>query len=150
MKLNRQVAAAGVAAACAWIGNAHAAGTATVSVQVTIAAQCIFNGGQSPSILINYDGSAPTPTLTGNTTLIYRCTNGTMPSFAASSGTLTLTSTTTTSINYSTGVSGGGAGTGMGAAQTKLATVTASLHQTSADNAEPGSYTGAFTVTLTP
>jgi len=152
VKFNRKVAAAGVAAACSWMGmsNGYAAGSINVSVQATVAAQCIFNAGQTPVINISYDGAAATPTLTGNTTAVYRCTNGTAPTFAVTTGTLSLTSTTATSINYTVGASGGGNGTGMGAAQTKLATVTASLQQSTADAAEPGTYSGSFTLTLTP
>lgn len=147
MRFDRKSAAAGVAAACVWMGHADAAGSVTVSVTLTAGSLCLIAPPTAISISWGYDASAPT--VTNSATVVYRCSTGVTPSFTVGSTAAGLVSGTYT-IGYTASLGGVVAGTGLAAPQAKTATFTVTLNQTDADNAPPGTYAGSFVTTLTP
>jgi len=75
---------------------ARAADSIDVPVSANVVGVCKFSTGQSPSVVIANSGVDIDPSLAGNATgsanVLYRCTNGTVPTFALTGGaTLTLT-----------------------------------------------------------
>ncbi|HXV12056.1 MAG TPA: hypothetical protein VD839_14750 [Burkholderiales bacterium] len=123
---------------------------ATVTVSATVNASCRFQTLTGSMTLAN-TGSVIDPALgtdaTGNTTLTYRCTNGSLPEFDidgsgthADPKTRTVTLTGAGNLDASITVTGGGAGLGMGAAGNRTATVAGTITAANIDNATPGSY----------
>lgn len=156
MKLKRHTLALSMALACACIGgNASAANTHTITVNASVAAVCMFNTTSS-TVSLTVDPTAST-TVSGTDNVLYRCTNGTTPSFALTSSSTSSTSggnliQGAESIPYTFSSTGGGAGTGMGnvAANDKTLAVTVSVNQAAAANVTPGTYTDTIVVNVTP
>jgi hypothetical protein len=138
-------------------GSAQANDSVSVTVNATVVGVCKFISS-SPVVNItntgtgsNIDPSSAT-TASGNAAIIYRCSNGTSPTFtapatatvtcSACTGTPTMTPTITSSNT--------GAGTGMGSGQDKTFTATGQILQASFQNAAAGAYTGSITVSVTP
>lgn len=154
MKSSKKLIAAACATAAMLMGGAAvAADSHTITVNATVNGTCKFNAGTS-TVNMTIDPTAST-TVTGNAAVLYRCTKGTTPVFALSSGS---TSSPTggnlvngsESIPYTyTSVSGGN-GTGMGAGQDKTLSVTVSVNQANAAGVTPNTYTDTIAITLTP
>ena len=134
-------------------GNAMAADSHTITVNATVTGTCKFNAPTS-TVNLTIDPTAST-TLTQGANVLYRCTKGTAPAFALSSGS---TGSATggnlvnggESIPYTfTSVSGGN-GTGMAAGNDKTLAVSVSVNQANAANVTPATYTDSITITLTP
>lgn len=147
------IAAACACAALMMSGLSQAADSHTITVNATVAGTCKFNSGTS-TVSMTLD-----PTLATNVSqsgsVQYRCTKGTAPAFALSSGS---TSSATggnlvngaESIPYTfTSVSGGN-GTGMAAGQEKTLSVTVTVNQANAANVTPATYSDTIAITLTP
>lgn len=145
-----------IAAACAALmmaGAAHAADSHTITVNATVAGTCKFNSATS-TVSMTLD-----PTLSTNVnqsgSVQYRCTKGTTPAFALSSG-----STSSAvggnlvngaeSIPYTFTSVSGGDGTGMAAGQEKTLSVTVTVNQANAANVTPATYSDTIAITLTP
>ena len=151
MKANKKVIAA--LAAMLMSAAAHAGDNHSITVSGSVSGTCKFN---SPSSTVNLtiDPTA-TSTVTQNAAVVYRCTNGTAPAFALSSGS---TSSATggnlvngsESIPYTFSSTSGGNGTGMGAGNDKTFSVTVSVNQANAANVTPAAYTDSIAITLTP
>ncbi len=153
MKFDRKILAIGTAAACAWLGSntARAADTHLVTINAVSSSKCIFND-RSTTISVSIDPAATT-TLTSSANLLYRCTNGTTPSFSltsAYSSNLKL-STGTESFAYSySGAGTGTVGSGMGSAQSKTQVIGVTIPQAPTADLPPGTYTDTITVTVSP
>jgi spore coat protein U-like protein len=154
MKTSRKLIAAACATAAMLMGGAaFAADSHTITVNATVAGNCKFNAGTS-TVNMTVDPTATT-TVTGNAAVLYRCTKGTSPAFALSSGS---TSSATggnlvngaESIPYTYTSTSGGAGTGLGAGQDKTLSVTVSVNQANAADVTPNTYTDTIAITLTP
>ncbi len=137
--------------------DAQAADSVSVTVNATIVGTCKFftalpivnitNTGTGSNI----DPSSAT-TATGAAPILYRCSNGTSPTFTvpatatvtcgACSGTPTMTPAITSA--------GAAAGTGLGTGQDKTLTVTGTILQANFQNAAAGAYTGNITVSVAP
>lgn len=149
----RLIAAACACAALAMTGASQAADSHTITVNAAVAGTCKFNSGTS-TVALTVD-----PTLTTNVSqtgsVQYRCTKGTNPVFALSSGS---TSSSTggnlvngaESIPYTFASAGAVAGTGMAAGQEKTLSVTVTVNQANAANVTPNTYTDTIAITLTP
>ena len=152
MKSNKTRIAAALAAIL-MSAAAHAGDNHSVSVNGTVSGNCKFN---SPSSTVNLtiDPTASS-TVTQNASVVYRCTKGTTPAFALSSGS---TSSATggnlvngaESIPYTFSSVSGGNGTGMGAGNDKTLAVSVSVNQANAANVTPAVYTDSIAITLTP
>ena len=148
-----------VAALAAMLGStsAQASDSVSVTVNATIVGVCKFFTA-APVVNItntgtgsNIDPSSAT-SATGNAAILYRCSNGTSPTFtvpatatvtcAACAGTPTMTPAITST--------NGGAGTGMGTGNDKTLTVTGTILQAAFQNAAAGAYTGNITVSVSP
>ena len=122
MKLKKQILALSLAVGFASIGGSAFAAPHTITVNASVAQVCKFNTAAS-SIALTLDPTLTT-TVTGTDSVLYRCTNGTSPTF-----TLTSSSTSSTgggnllqgaeTIPYTFTSTGGGAGTGMGSGNDK-------------------------------
>jgi spore coat protein U-like protein len=151
MKPSKKLIAAAFAVLA--MNSAHAADNHTINVNAVVNGTCIFNTGSS-NINMTLDPTATT-VITGASTIQYRCTRGTTPVFAMTSGStgsgaggnLVLG---TESIAYTYSSVNGGDGTGMAAAQAKDLTVTVSVNQANAANVTPGTYTDTIAITLNP
>ena len=149
MKFGPKLLALGTAAACAWLGSNHAAAADTHSVIINAisSSKCVLNTANS-TITVTVDPAATT-TLTPTTSVMYRCTTGTTPSFAltsANSGNLIGPGT----FSYGYSSSGTAAGTGMGTAQAKAHVVAVTIDQALTADQPPGTYSDTITVTVTP
>jgi hypothetical protein len=140
------------------ISHARAADSVTVTVNATVSGVCKFNSGQSPIVTIQTSGGVIDPSAagpaTGNANVLYRCTNGTSPTFNVPA-TATITCTTSGTCGSSTMAptmsgSGNAAGTGMGSGQDKTLVVTGQLTSAQYANAQAGDYSGTISVTVTP
>jgi spore coat protein U-like protein len=154
MKTSKKLIAAACATAAMLMGGAAvAADSHTITVNATVSGTCKFN---APTSIVNMtiDPTAAT-TVSGNAAVVYRCTKGTAPVFALSSGS---TSSATggnlvngaESIPYTYSSVSGGAGTGMGAGQDKTLAVTISVNQANAAGVTPNTYTDTIAIDVTP
>ena len=155
MKLRKQVLALSLAVGFAWIGgNAFAAApNPTITVNASAATVCKFTTTAS-TVNLTVDPTAST-TVTGTDNVLYRCTNGTSPTFL-----LTSSSTSSTSggnllqgaetIPYTFSSISGGAGSGLGSGNDKTLAVTVGVDQTAAANVTPGTYTDTIIVSVNP
>lgn len=149
---NKLLALACLSAAVAAHG-ALAADSHTINVSAVVAGNCKFNSNSS-SVNLTLDPTAAS-TVSQAASINYRCTKGTAPAFAFSSGS---TSSSTAgnlvngsdSIPYTYSATPGGAGTGLGSGQDKTLTVTVSVNQANAANVSPATYTDTIAITLTP
>jgi len=138
-------------------GSAQASDSVNVTVNATVVGVCKFFTA-APVMNItntgtgsNIDPSSAT-TASGNAAIIYRCSNGTSPTFtvpatatvtcALCSGTPTMTPTITSANT--------GAGTGMGTGKDQTLTTTGQITQANFQNAAAGVYTGSILVSVTP
>ncbi|HEY1461143.1 MAG TPA: hypothetical protein VGH59_13915 [Casimicrobiaceae bacterium] len=138
-------------------GSALAADNVTVTVNATIIGVCKFFP-VAPIINItntgtgsNIDPSSATSAV-GSTAIVYRCSNGTAPTFTvpatatvtcgACTGTPTMAPTITSSNT--------GAGTGLGSGKDQTLTVTGTIAQAAFQNSLAGAYTGTMSVTVAP
>jgi spore coat protein U-like protein len=154
MNTNKKwIAAACASAALLMSGALQAADSHTITVSATVAGNCKFNAATS-TVGLTLDPTATT-TVSQSASVLYRCTKGTAPAFALSSGS---TSSGTggnlvngaESIAYSYTSTSGGSGTGMGTGQDKTLDVTVSVNQANAANVTPNTYTDTIAITLTP
>lgn len=155
MKLRKRFLALSLAVGFASIGgNAFAAGpNHTITVNASVAAVCKFNTTAS-TVALTVDPTTAT-TVSGTDNVLYRCTNGTAPTF-----TLTSSSTSSTSsgnliqgaesIPYTFTSTSGVAGSGMGAGNDKTLGVTVSVDQTTAAGVTPGTYSDTIVVSVNP
>jgi spore coat protein U-like protein len=154
MKTSKKLIAAACASAAMLMGGAaFAADSHTITVNATVAGNCKFNSGTS-SVNMTIDPNATT-TVTGNAAVAYRCTKGTSPVFALSSGSTSSATggnlmNGTEAIPYTYTSTSGGAGTGLGAGQDKTLSVSVSVNQANAANVSPNTYTDTIAITLTP
>jgi hypothetical protein len=158
--LRQAFGALATAAAFALLASApaKAADSVTVTVNATVTGVCKFNSGQTPVVTVQTSGGVIDPSAagpaTGNTSVLYRCTNGTSPTFTVPA-TATVTCTTSGSCGSSAMTTtmtsaGGGAGSGMGSGQDKTLTVTGTLPASQYANSPAGDYSGTITVSVTP
>ena len=131
----------------------------TVNINATVVGVCKFFNPTTPVVNINNTGTGSNidPSLTGDatgsTTVTYRCSNGTTPSFSVPSTTVNVTCsacTGTPSMAADITLTSGGAGSGMGSGHDKDLTVAGKITQATYVNAAAGAYTGSVTVTVTP
>ena len=154
MKTRKKLIAAACATAAMLMGGAAvAADSHTITVNATVNGNCKFNVATS-SVDMTIDPTATT-TVTGNAAVLYRCTKGTAPVFALSSGSTGSDSggnlvNGAESIPYTYTSTSGGAGTGLGAGQDKTLSVTVSVNQASAANVTPNTYTDTIAIDVTP
>jgi hypothetical protein len=137
---------------------AIASDSVTVTVNASVSSVCKFNSGQTPVVTVQTSGGVVDPSAagpaTGNASILYRCTNGTSPTFTVPA-TATVTCTTSGTCGSSTmtttmSSSGGGNGSGMGSGQDKTLTVTGTLPSSQYANAQSGDYSGTITVSVAP
>ena len=151
MKSNKKVIA--VLAAMLMSAFAHAGDNHSVTVNGSVSSTCKFNAGTS-TVNLTLDPTASS-TVTQNASVAYRCTKGTSPAFALSSGS---TSSATggnlvngaESIPYTFSSTSGGAGSGMAAGNDKTLALSVSVNQANAANVTPAVYTDTIAITLTP
>jgi spore coat protein U-like protein len=151
MKSNKKLIAA--LAAMLVSGAAAAGDNHSVTVNATVNGTCKFNAASS-TVNLTLDPTLSTTT-TQNASIGYRCTNGTAPTFALSSGS---TSSATggnlvngaESIAYTFSSTSGGSGTGMGTGNDKTLALSVSVNQANAANVTPAVYTDSIAITLTP
>jgi spore coat protein U-like protein len=153
MNTTRKILAAACAAALLASGSAQANDSHTITVNATVLATCKFNTATS-TVNMTLDPTLST-TVSQTASILYRCTKGTTPSFAFSSGsTSSATGGNLTkaaeSIAYTYTSTSGGNGTGMGTGNDKTLSVTVSVNQANAANVTPGVYTDTIAITLTP
>ena len=155
MKLSKTTIAAALAGAFALSSAAlQAADSHTITVNATVSAACKFNSATS-TLAFAIDPAA-TATISQPAAVTYRCTKGTTPSFALSSGSTggtgsgNLTSAGGESIAYSFGGTAPVAGSGLGSGQDKTYTVTVSVDPTNAANVSPAVYSDTIAVTINP
>lgn len=154
----RRALAAGVAAACTWLGSqAQAAGNHTISVTAQVQGKCTFNTASS-STTITVDPTAGGNSI-GSQTVLFRCSKGTTStmSFVAQNAGGTATTGNllggTDTLAYSYGVGGTSSaqlGTGLGAGQDKTLTVGVTISNVAAQSVAAGAYTDTIAVTLNP
>jgi len=152
MRPDKKVLAAGVAAACVWMGtNAYAAGSHTISVNATVTAVCRFVTSSS-SIPLTIDPTQST-TVTATDLVPYQCSSGTTPAFTlASSSTDSATGGNllngANTLAYAFSSSGAAAGTGF--TSTQSLTVTVSVGQAQAASVPAGTYSDTVLVSVNP
>jgi hypothetical protein len=145
-------AAAGVVVA----GAANGADSVNVTVQATVNGVCKFNSGQTPVVTVansgaNIDPSVAT-TATGSANVLYRCTNGTAPTFTVPTpATITCTTAGTCgATTMSSTMTSSNTGAGAGFTTDKTLTVTGTILQAGFQNAQAGTYSGVISVSVTP
>ena len=153
MKTNRKLLLLAAAAALLASGAARANDSHTITVNATVVGTCKFNAASS-TLSLTLDPTASS-TVSQTASVLYRCTKGTAPSFALSSGSTSSASggnlvNGAESIAYTYSNTPGGSGTGMGAGNDKTLAVTVSVSQANAANVTPGVYTDTIAITLTP
>ena len=134
-------------------GAAAAGDNHTVTVNATVNSTCKFNAASS-TVNLTLDPTASS-TVTQNASILYRCTKGTAPTFAFSSGS---TSSGTggnlvngaESIAYTFTNTPGGSGSGLGTGNDKTLGLAVSVNQANAANVTPNVYTDTIAITLTP
>ncbi len=158
MNVTKVRVALAVAAAAGLLGSvgASAADSVTVTVSANVSGVCKFNSGQTPTVTVansgaNIDPSSAT-TATGSANVLYRCTNGTVPSFTVPTpATITCTSAptcgSTTMAATMTSTSGGA---GAGFTTDKTLVVTGTILPATFQVAQAGSYSGTISVTVNP
>ena len=149
MKSSKKLIAAAVAGIAMFASSApQAADQHTINVNATVTGTCKFIGaasGGTSNINMTLDPTLTT-TVTGSSTIVYRCTNGTAPifTFTSSAGAGTGTGTLSNggdNIAYTYTSTNDGAGAGMGTGNDKNVSVTVSVDQTNAANVPAGLYT---------
>jgi spore coat protein U-like protein len=151
MKTNKKLIA--VLAATLMSAAAHAGDNHSITVNGSVSGTCKFNTPTS-TVTLTIDPTAST-TVSQNASVLYRCTKGTAPTFALSSGSTSSATggnlvNGTESIPYTFSSTSGGSGTGMGAGNDKTLDVSVSVNQANAANVTPAVYTDSIAITLTP
>lgn len=148
------VAAAGLIGLLA-VTQAGASDTISVTVNATVTGVCLFNASTATLNLTNTGtGSQIDPSnatsATGSVGIIYRCSNGTVPTFSVPTS-VTLNNGSD-SMAATIGFTGGGPGTGMGntAPNQKTLTINGSIAQTIFQDKPAGVYTNTMTVGINP
>lgn len=156
MNHKQRALAAGVAAACTWLGTAHSADNHTITVSAAVQGKCTFNAATSSMSAITVDPTAA-GNVTGSHTVLFRCTKGTTSTMTFAAQNTGGTGTTgnlvngTETLGYSYGTTGGAqAGTGLGASQDKTLTVGVTISQPAAADLSAGTYTDTILVSVTP
>ena len=156
-KLKGLVLPVAVASALA-AGSAQASDSVDITVNATITGVCKFFTS-SPVINITNTGSGSTidPSLagpaSGNVNILYRCSNGTSPSFtipASATVNCTTGACSGTNMSASTSSTNTGAGTGLGSGKDQTLNVVANITQANYQNALVGAYQGTMTVQVNP
>lgn len=138
-------------------GGARASDNVTVTVNATVTGVCKFFTS-SPVVNLtntgtgsNIDPSSST-SATGNAAIIYRCSNGTTPTFTVpATATITCAACTGTPTMAPTIASSNtGAGTGLGTGKDQTLTVTGTITQANFQNALAGLYSGTMVVSVSP
>lgn len=138
---------------------ASASDSVSVTVNATVVGVCKFFSTSTPVLNITNTGTGSNidPSLTGDatgsTTVAYRCSNGTTPTFSIPSPSVSVTCsacTGTPSMTATVTLTGGGNGSGMGSGQDKNLTVAGTITQATYVNAAAGAYTGSVLVSVTP
>lgn len=142
-------------------GSAIAADSNTLTVNATVNGTCKFTTATSTVNIAN-SGGAIDPSLatnaTGQTTVQFRCTNGTTSAISADNG-LNFSAgsrrvrigATTNYMPYSLALTGAAqAGTGHGAGNEKTLTIDATIVAADHQNAAAGSYADTVLLSLTP
>ncbi len=154
MKRVKLSAALVTAAFTMGLGAAQAGDTHTINVSAAVTGTCKFQTTSPSTINLTLDPAATTTVnQTGN--VLYRCTNGTAPTFVMTSGSTASASggnlrQGTESIAYTYSSTNQGAGTGMGTGNDRTLAVTVSVNQALAASVSPGTYSDTIAVTLTP
>ena len=151
MKSNKKLVAALVGLLVS--GAAAAGDNHTVTVNATVNGTCKFNAASS-TVNLTLDPTASS-TVTQNASILYRCTKGTAPTFAFSSGSTSSGTggnlvNGTESIAYTFTNTPGGSGSGLGAGNDKTLGLAVSVNQANAANVTPNVYTDTIAITLTP
>jgi spore coat protein U-like protein len=152
MKTNKKAIVTAVAALL-MSAAAHAADNHSVTVNGSVSGTCKFNSAAS-TVNLTLDPTA-TSTVTQNASVAYRCTKGTSPAFALTSGSTSSATggnlvNGTESIPYTFSSTSGGAGSGMSAGNDKTLSLSVSVNQGNAANVTPAVYTDSIAITLTP
>ncbi len=138
---------------------ASASDSVAVTVNATVVGVCKFFNTATPVLNITNTGTGSNidPSLTGDatgsTTVAYRCSTNTTPTFSIPSPTVSVTCaacTGTPSMTAGITLTGGGPGSGMGSGNNKDLTVSGTITQATYVNAAAGAYTGTVTVSVTP
>ena len=139
-------------------GIVHASDSVTVNVNATIIGVCKFFPNTAVTMDITNTGSgsnidpSSATTATGNVAIVYRCSNGTTPTFTVpASATVTCggcAGSPTMAPTMSS--SNTGAGTGMGSGKDQTLTVTGQILQANFQNSPVGAYTGSMVVSVSP
>ena len=135
----------------------RAADFINVPVSATVLGVCKFTTGQSPSVFIANSGVNIDPSLAGSATgsanVLYRCTKGTVPTFALTGGaTLTLTCAACgpATMNATMSLTPPGSPNGQGFATDLTLVLTGTIPSATYAPAVAGTYNGTQTVTVTP
>ena len=155
MKLDRNLLAAGVAAACTWLGSSEALAAAehTVTISAQVTGKCKFNTSSS-TIVLTIDPAAST-TITAPGSMTYRCTRGTTPTFthasaSTGSGSGGQLRAGTEGFAYSYSNSGSAVGGGMGSGQDRTHTIVVTVDQALAANVTPTTYSDTIVISVNP
>lgn len=130
-------------------GLAAAADSSSLTVTATVAAVCKFSS--VPAISFNIDPSG-TGVQSGTSSVTYRCTNGTTPSFGTGAGTLTgrtLTRALGGTMGYDLSVAAPSAGDGFSTAP-EAVVLTAGVAQAAYQDAVAGAYVETLSLTISP
>ena len=140
--------------------KAQASDNVNVTVNATVVGVCkFFTAAPILNITNTGSGSNIDPSLagpaTGSVNILYRCSNGTTPTFTVpASGTVTCTTAGTCGVTTmavsSVTSSNTGNGTGLGSGKDQTLTVNADITQAVYQNALVGSYQGTLAVSVTP
>ncbi len=136
---------------------APAADSINVPVSANVVGVCKFSTGQTPSVVIANSGVDIDPSLAGNATgsanVLYRCTNGTVPTFALTGGaTLTLTCAACggATMAATMTLTPPGSPNGQGFATNLTLVLTGTIPSATYGTAAVGTYLGTQQVTVTP
>ena len=153
----RMAAAAAGVLAVVLAAPAPAADTINVPVSANVLGVCKFATGQSPSVVIANSGVDIDPSLAGNATgsanILYRCTNGTAPTFALTGGaslTLTCAACGGATMAATMSLTPPGSPNGQGFAVDLTLQLTGTISSAIYGPAAPGTYNGTQQVTVTP
>ena len=144
------------AAAALLAGSAQASDSVSVTVNATVTGVCKFFTS-SPVVNITNTGSgsnidpSSTTTASGNAAIIYRCSNGSSPTFTVpATATVTCGACSGATMTPAISSTNTGAGTGLGAGKDQTLTVTGQILAAGFQDAAAGAYTGSITVSVSP
>lgn len=132
------------------------ADTQSMSVNASVSAICKFNSGQTPVLAFGAIDPSGTTNAIASTTVLYRCTKGTVASVSSAvTGTRTLTGSGTAagdSMSYTLSFTSGnaGTGTGFGSGQDLALVLAGTITPANYQNKTVGPYADNVTLTVTP